>query len=146
MQRERVIKWAHGLLTTVLFIAVGSFSLYQYIMSKPYDDSLYSQRQLTENIWLYVTEYKNSGATDSDVYRYYLNNKIDDNIIEILGKSSPFLTADKANAEVSGEGNIVKVSIIGRVYSFSNSAFFYDKETPVMPTIDFQAKGISAWK
>ncbi|MEC5318686.1 hypothetical protein VSX61_06985 [Brenneria populi subsp. brevivirga] len=146
MQNSTAIKWAHRLLTAVLLATVVVFCVIQYISSGPYNDRLYSKKPLTDSIWLYVTQYQGAGATDSDVYRYYLYHRIDGDPVETLSDSAPFLTADRGDASVSGVGNRITVSLTGKIYSFSNSAFFYDEKIAVMPTIDIDAKGINAWR
>ncbi|MBE5203312.1 hypothetical protein IG612_11975 [Pectobacterium sp. FL60-S17] len=140
------IKWGHRLLTAVLLVAVVGFCMIQFLSSGRYNDRLYSQKPLTDKIWLYVTQYQNAGATDSDVYRYYLYRHIDGDPMNVLGDSAPFLTADRSDVSVSGVGSRITVKMTGKIYSFSNSSFFYDGKMPVMPTIDIDAKGINAWR
>ncbi|MDX5627074.1 MULTISPECIES: hypothetical protein [unclassified Brenneria] len=146
MQISTAIKWGHRLLTVALLAAVILFCIVQYMTSGPYHDRLYSQKSLTENIWLYVTKYQDAGATDSDIYRYYLYHRIDGDPMEVLGDSTPFMTADRGDASVSGVGSRITVRLTGKIYSFSNSAFFYDGKTAVMPTIDLDARGVNAWR
>ncbi|WP_273865384.1 hypothetical protein [Serratia ureilytica] len=55
MQLGMVTKWAHRLLTTVLLVIVVGFAGYWYATRDTYDDKLYSKKQLTDEIWLYVT-------------------------------------------------------------------------------------------
>lgn len=148
MRTDMAIRWAHRLLTGLLLFVVIGFGVYQYFISGPYDDRLYGRQQLTDDIWLYITEYRQAGATDADVYRYYLNKNLDGDPLKTLAQTAPFLTADRADARVRGDGNRVIVSYTGRVYAFTNSAFFYREKDkpPVMPTIDFSARGESAWR
>lgn len=148
MQLGMVTKWAHRLLTAILLVIVVGLAGYWYATRDIYDDKLYSKKQLTDDIWLYITEYQNAGATDTDVYRYYLNRSLDGDPINVLSQSAPILTADRADATIRGEGNRITINFSGKVYSFTNSAFFYatNSQTPIMPTIDFSARGVSAWR
>ncbi|MFE8102309.1 hypothetical protein RBA71_12545 [Brenneria goodwinii] len=146
MQISTAIKWGHRLLTAALLATVVVFCIIQYMSSGSYNDRLYSKKPLSDNIWLYVTQYQDAGATDSDVYRYYLYHRIDGDPMKALGNAAPFLTADRGDASVSGMGNRITVRLTGKIYSFSNSASFYDGKIAVMPTIDIDAKGINAWR
>ncbi|CAI1813317.1 Uncharacterised protein [Serratia quinivorans] len=148
MQIGMVISWAHRLLTAGLLVMAISMVGYWYFTNDSYDDRLYSKKQLTDDIWLYVTEYQNAGATDTDVYRYYLNKKLEGDPIKALGESAPILTADRADATIRGDGHRIIISFSGKVYSFTNSAFFYveNSQTPIIPTIDFSAQGVNAWR
>ncbi|WP_147200345.1 hypothetical protein [Pantoea sp. CCBC3-3-1] len=132
------IKWGHRALTTVLLLIVILGGLFGYCGNASRNDLLVSQKQLSENVWLYVTKYQDAGATDSDVYRYYLNKYLSDPMA-VLQKSAPFLQADVGNATVTAVGDHVLVKLTGKVNSFSNSAFYYDGNTPVMPRIDLNA-------
>ncbi|MCU5773173.1 hypothetical protein N5923_14790 [Erwiniaceae bacterium BAC15a-03b] len=116
-----------------------------YSGNAPRDDRLVSQKQLSESVWLYVTQYQDAAATDSDVYRYYLNKHLSDPM-KVLQKSGPFLQADSGDATVTAIGDHVLVKLTGKVYSFSNSAFYYDARTPVMPRIDLNATASNPWK
>lgn len=145
MQISTAIKWGHRALTSILLIVVIAWSLLEYSASGPYDDRLYSKQQLSPDIWLYVTKYQGGGATVSFVYRYYLNKRLDDPM-PTLKKSSPFLTADTDNLKASAVGNRVMVKLTGKVFDFTNSVLFYDEKIPIMPTIDFDATGVNAWK
>ncbi|MCZ6930016.1 hypothetical protein CEK40_20120, partial [Serratia marcescens] len=89
MQIGMVTKWAHRLLTAILLVIVVGLTGYWYATRDTYDDKLYSKKQLTDDIWLYITEYQNAGATDTDVYRYYLNRSLDGDPIKVLGQSAP---------------------------------------------------------
>lgn len=117
MQIGMVTKWAHRLLTAILLVMVVGLAGYWYATRDTYDDKLYSKKQLTDEIWLYVTEYQNAGATDTDVYRYYLNGSLDGDPINVLSQSTPVLTADRADATIRGEGNRVTINFSGKVYS-----------------------------
>lgn len=123
MQIGMVTRWAHRLLTAILLVIVVGLAGYWYTTRDTYDDKLYSKKQLTDDIWLYITEYQNAGATDTDVYRYYLNRSLDGDPIKVLGQSAPILTADRADATIRGEGNRITINFSGKVYSFTNSAF-----------------------
>ncbi len=82
---------------------------------------------------MYVTKYKGGGATVSDVYRYYLDTKLQDNLLEHLKKRSPFMVADTGDAKISGYGSHVNVNLTGRVYSFTNSDLFTQVMWPSCP-------------
>ncbi|MBD8451661.1 hypothetical protein [Serratia rubidaea] len=148
MQTGMVIKWGHRLLTVVLLILVTALGGYLYVTTASYDDILYSKKQLTDEMWLYITQYQRAGATDSEVYRYYLNRDIREAPLAILEQNAPFLTADRPDAVVKGDGNRVSINFTGKVYSFTNSAFFYGENNavPMMPTLDFSAQGVNAWR
>lgn len=139
MQSNTTIKLLHRILTlTLLAIVVGYLAYQKYYYAAP-DDDLYSTRQLSEKIWLYTTKYKGGGATVSDVYRYYLDGNLGNRPLKHLAERSPFLIADVGDARVTGQGNLVEVSVNGRVYSFTNSAAFYVGDEAVMPVINFVA-------
>lgn len=141
MQTSTVIKWAHRILTaTLLLLVIIGGGLWRSEFG-PYDDSLYSKKALSDGIWLYITKYNNAGATDGEVYRYYLNRELD-NPLPVLQKSAPFLTADIGTATVTAVGQHIMVRLAGRVYSFSNSTLFYDDSVAVMPRIDLNAQAI----
>ncbi|WP_342322329.1 hypothetical protein AAEY27_18870 [Kosakonia sp. BYX6] len=140
MRASMVIKWLHRVTTATLLLLVAGFLLYQYMMNGPKDDTLFSKKQLSENVTLYVTKYNGGGATVSDVYRYYLAD--DKQTIEQLNHSEPFLVSDTGGAHVSGYGNTVNVKLTGRVYSFSNSTLFYAGESAVIPVINLNAIGV----
>ncbi|MTD39634.1 hypothetical protein GIX45_13635 [Erwinia sp. CPCC 100877] len=124
---------------TVVLLAIVVIGYFLWRSEQgPYDDSMYSKKDLGNGIWLYVTKYNNAAATDSDVYRYYLNKKLDD-AMPILQEAAPFLTTDTGDAKVSAIGQRVTVSLTGRIYSFSNSDFFYNGSVAVMPRIDINA-------
>ncbi|MBP2167550.1 hypothetical protein J2125_000742 [Erwinia toletana] len=145
MSINTAIKWGHRTLTVVLLLMVIVGGLLWYSGNAPRDDRVVSQKQLSEDVWLYVTQYQDAGATDSDVYRYYLNKHLSDPM-KVLNKSAPFLQADIGDANVTAIGDHVLVKLTGKVYSFSNSAFYYDDRTPVMPRIDLNAYASNPWK
>ncbi|WP_052130539.1 hypothetical protein [Erwinia typographi] len=97
MPIDTAIKWGHRILTVVLLLIVIVGGLLWYSENAPRDDHLLSQKQLSEDVWLYVTKYQDAGATDSDVYRYYLNKRLSDPMT-VLKKTAPFLQADTGNA------------------------------------------------
>lgn len=142
MRGKMVIKWVHRILTVFLLIIVIIGCLIWRSNTAPYNDSLYSKKELSNGIWLYITKYNNPGATDTDVYRYYLNKKLD-SPLPILQETAPFLTVDTNEATVSSIGQHVMVKLTGKVYSFSNSAFFYNDSTPVMLRIDLNSYAIN---
>lgn len=78
MQSSTVIKILHRTLTLVLLLLllVICFGLYHYSLSKPYDDRLYASKQLNDDTWLYITQYQGGNAIVSNVFRYYLWEKI----------------------------------------------------------------------
>ena len=141
MQTNTVIKWAHRVLTLILLLIVIIGGLVWRSDAGPYDDSLYSKKELSDDVWLYITRYNNAGATDSNVYRYYLNQKLEDPL-PVLQKSAPFLTTNSSNATVTAIGQHIMVRLTGKIYSFSNSAFFYNGSVAVMPRIDLNAQAI----
>lgn len=61
MQTGMVIKWGHRLLTVVLLILVTALGGYLYVTTASYDDILYSKKQLTDEMWLYITQYQRAG-------------------------------------------------------------------------------------
>jgi len=138
MQIDTAIKWGYKALTIALLLIVVVAGLLWYSENAPRDDRLISQKQLSEDVWLYITKYQNAGATDSDTYRYYLNKRLNDPMT-VLNKTAPFLQADTDDATIMAIGDHVLVKLTGKVYSFSNSAFYYDDKKPVMPRIDLNA-------
>lgn len=140
-----IIKWSHRALTAVLLLVVVGGGVIWYLDSAPRNDRLFSQRQLSDSVWLYVTKYQDAGATDSDVYRYYVNQHLTDPM-HVLAKAAPFLEADRGNASVSAIGDHILVSLNGKVYSFSNTAFYYDGKVPIMPRIDLNSTAVNPWK
>lgn len=138
MQKNEVIKWGHRALTSVLLILVVISGLILYADKSPRNDLLYSKKQLSDDMWIYVTKYQDAGATDSDVYRYYLNKQLD-NPMPVIQKTGAFLQADTGQATINAIGNHVLIRLTGKVYSYSNSAFYYDGDIPVVPRIDLNA-------
>lgn len=128
----------HTALTICLLMVVTVGGVMCYQSSAPLDDRLYSEKQLTDNVWLYITKYQGGGATVGEVYRYYLNKQLD-MPMPVLSDSAPFLVSDRSNAIVTTVGDRILVRITGKIYSFSNFALFYDGDTPVMPLIDLNS-------
>lgn len=145
MPIDTAIKWGHRTLTVILLLIVIAGGLLWYSENASRDDRLISHKQLSENVWLYVTKYQNAGATDSDTYRYYLNKRLSDPM-PVLNKTAPFLQADTGDATITAIGDRVLVKLTGKVYSFTNSALFYDAKTPVMPRVDLNATASNPWK
>ncbi|UQY45413.1 hypothetical protein [Mixta hanseatica] len=139
MQTSTVFKWIHRSITLLLLLAVIIGGLLWRSEAGPYDDSLYSKKELSDGVWLYITQYNNAGATDSEVYRYYLNKKLADPL-PVLQKSAPFLTTNTKEVTVTAIGQHIMVRLTGKIYSFSNSAFFYDGSAAVIPRIDLNAQ------
>ena len=137
MLSSTVIKWLHRALTAVLLVYVA----FQYMASQPPEDEFIAQKQITSDVYLYVTKYQGGGATVSDVYRYYLDAKQPGNPLEHLKKRVPFMVADTGDAKITGYGTHVNAVITGRVYSFTNSVFFYSGNVAVMPIINLNATG-----
>ncbi|KOC90928.1 hypothetical protein [Winslowiella iniecta] len=146
MQTGMVIKWAHRSITAILVIIITAMAINFYLTHKPYDDRLYRKQQLSDSVWLYITQYQHAGATDTDVYRYYLNHNITGDPLKALTQTSPFMTADRPDAIVNALANKVTVRITGKIYSFSNSVFFYDDKVAVMPVVDLYASGVNSWR
>lgn len=140
MHASTVIKWLHRITTATLLVLVAGFLLYQWMINSHNDDSLFSKKQISASMTLYVTRYEGGGATVSEVYRYYLDNP--EQTIDELNKSEPFLVTDNAAAVVSGYGNTVNITLTGKIYSFSNSTLFYAGDSAVMPIINLHAKGV----
>lgn len=140
MRGKMGIKWAHRLLTAILLLVVAGYVVYQNYTVPPYNDTVFSSRQLNENTWLYVTKYQGGGATVSDVYRYYLAGKLSASPLKELGKIAPFLTAERGDAVVSKIGNLLSVNVTGKVYDFTNSVFYYSDGVAYTPTVDFTAR------
>lgn len=142
MPSNSAIEWSHRLLTGVLVVVVLGYVAYQRFIDVAPQDSLYSTRQLSENTWLYVTKYRGGGATVSDVYRYYLDGKLDEAPLKHLAERAPFLVADVGDAQVSGQDDRIDVRVTGRVYAFSNSELFQSGDRTFMPVIDLTAYGV----
>lgn len=141
MPNSTVIKWLHRALTALLLLIVVGYATIHYYASQPPDDELYSEQQITPEVYLYVTKYKGGGATVSDVYRYYLDTKQQGNPREHLKKRTPFMVADTGSARITGYGSHVNVTITGRIYSFTNSDLFYAGNVAILPVIDLNATG-----
>ncbi|MEJ5069279.1 hypothetical protein WH292_15540 [Enterobacter sp. MYb186] len=139
MHVSTAIKGLHRLTTILLLIIVAGYFSYEYFMKSRSDDRLVMQKEISENVTLYVTQY-GGGATVPDVYRYYLNNK--NQTIEQLRENNPFLVSDNGNAIISGYGNTVNVNLSGRIYSFSNLTMFYTQEKLIIPVVNLNAKGV----
>lgn len=137
MQSGTVIKILHCLLTAVLLLIVAGISLLHYFSQAAPDDELFAQREITDSVYLYITRYKSGGATVSEVYRYYLDGRLQGDILHHLKDRSPFLVSEVANASVTGYGAHINVKLSGRVYSFTNSDLFYSEGVAVMPVINF---------
>ena len=142
MPANTAIKYLHRLTTVILALLVAGFLLYQHFINRPPDDSLAYKKQISENMWLYVTKYDGGGATVSEVYRYYLDGSLPGDVLPHLAERQPFMVTDVGNAAVTGYGSIVNVRVTGRVYSFTNSDLFYNSDTAIMPVINLDANGI----
>ncbi|HDG1700950.1 TPA: hypothetical protein PFE33_003252 [Kluyvera ascorbata] len=142
MPANTAIKYLHRLTTVILALLVAGFLLYQHFINRPPDDSLAYKKQISENMWLYVTKYDGGGATVSEVYRYYLDGSLPGDVLPHLAECQPFMVTDVGNAAVTGYGSIVNVRVTGRVYSFTNSDLFYNGDTAIMPVINLDANGI----
>ncbi|WP_320459482.1 hypothetical protein [Lelliottia sp. CFBP8978] len=138
-----VIKWLHRLLTIVLALMVGGFLLYQYYINGQPDDSLAFKKQVSGDVWLYVTKYNGGGATVSDVYRYYLDGPIadDSQVMKAISERQPFLVSDTDSATVTGYASTVNIRLNGRVYSYTNSDVFYVNGVAILPVININAYG-----
>ena len=141
MPANTAIKYLHRLTTVILALLVAGFLLYQHFINGPPDDSLAYKKQISENMWLYVTKYDGGGATVSEVYRYYLDGSLPGDVLPHLAERQPFMVTDVGNAAVTGYGSIVNVRVTGRVYSFTNSDLFYNGDTAIMPVINLAATG-----
>lgn len=141
MPNSMVIKWLHRALTATLLLLVAGFLLFQHYATQQPDDELYSQQQISPDVYLYVTKYKNANATVSDVYRYYIDSKQQGDVLAYLKKKSPFLVADSGNAKVTGDGSQISADITGRVYAFTNSSIFYADGNAVIPVINLKVTG-----
>ena len=138
MLSNTVFKRLHYILTSILIIIVAVGGVVFYAEHSSPDDILFSKKQLTPNTWLYITKYQGGGATVGAVYRYYLN-KLLNKPLPVLRDSGPFLVSDKSNAVFTTVGDRILVRITGKIYSFSNSASFYDGNMPIMPLIDLNS-------
>ncbi|MFY9997291.1 MAG: hypothetical protein WAK61_20160 [Leclercia sp.] len=58
MLNSMAINALHRMLTAVLALLVVGFGVYQYYATQPPDDDLFSQQQITPDVYLYVTKYK----------------------------------------------------------------------------------------
>jgi len=145
MPISMVIKYLHRITTVILAVVLVIVGTVWYLDSRPPDDEIISKRQLSEDMWLYITKYKNAGATDSNVYRYYLNGKIE-NPMTVIQRSAPVLTADVDTAKVTAIGDHVMITVTGKVYNFTNAALYYTGSTPVMPRVDLNATAVNPWK
>ena len=138
MLSHTVFKRLHCAFTLILLMIVVAGGVVFYSERISPDDKLFSEQQLTPNTWLYITKYHDGGATVGEVYRYYLNKHLD-KPLPVLSDSAPFLVSDRSNAMINAVGDRILVRFTGKIYSFSNSASFYDGETPVMPLIDLNS-------
>lgn len=145
MPTSMAIKYLHRITTVILAVVLVIMGTVWYLDSRPPDDEIISKRQLSEDMWLYITKYKNAGATDSNVYRYYLNGKIE-NPMTVIQRSAPVLTADVDTAKVTAIGDHVMITVTGKVYNFTNAALYYTGSTPVMPRVDLNATAVNPWK
>ena len=145
MPTSMVIKYLHRITTVILAVVLVIVGTVWYLDSRPPDDEIISKRQLSEDMWLYITKYKNAGATDSNVYRYYLNGKIE-NPMTVIQRSAPVLTADVDTAKVTAIGDHVMITVTGKVYNFTNATLYYTGSTPVMPRVDLNATAVNPWK
>ena len=139
MPLKTAIKWFHYALTLILLIIVIGFVMLNAGGDNRADDKLVSSQQISDNTWLYVTEYSGGGATVADSYRYYLSGKLEGNITASLAKQVPFLVAAGSAANVSAEGNTINIKYSGRVFSFSNSIVYEANGDATLPHINFQA-------
>jgi hypothetical protein len=138
MLSNTVFKRLHYILTSILLIIVAVGGVVFYSEHSSPDDILFSKKQLTPDTWHYITKYHDGGATVGEVYRYYLNKHLD-KPLPVLSDSAPFLVSDRSNAMINAVGDRILVRFTGKIYSFSNSASFYDGNMPIMPLIDFNS-------
>lgn len=138
MQSVTVFKMLHRSITVSLLLLVAGYGLFLYYTRQPPDDDIYMQKQLTPDMYLYVTKYKGGGATVSNVYRYYLGAKQSNPLAQIENLAY-FMTADTGNAQVTGYGAHVNVIVKGKIFSFTNSALFYSGGVAIMPVISLNS-------
>lgn len=101
MQHSTMFNVLHRILTIVLLLLVTCFALFQYNLSKPYNDRLYASKQLNENTRFMSRNIRAENATVSEVFRYYLSGKIAGVPHKTVGDMEPFLTADTGSATVT---------------------------------------------
>lgn len=80
------------------------------------------------DLYLYVTQINNGGATVPMTYRYYIGEEIDLRSIDIqLSHEEPFIVSNSDRftwGDASGE---VTVNVTGRLYDFKSSASYLKK-------------------
>jgi len=86
-------------------------------------------------------------GTDQPCFcRSCLTYRTNDKAMKVITKTAPFLQADTASADITAVNDHIFVKMTGKVYSFTNSAFFYDGKTPVMPRVDLNSTAPDPWK
>lgn len=140
MNNSNKIKGLYWSTAAAIIILVGGFLIYESVINGLTNDVLAGKTRITENTTVYVTKYNGGDMTMPEVYRYYLGDN--QQTIQQLHDSEPFLVADNGAATFSGDGNTVNITLTGRIYSFSNQTLFFSQGVAVIPVVNLYASGV----
>ncbi|AMO80667.1 hypothetical protein [Obesumbacterium proteus] len=80
------------------------------------------------DLYLYVTQTNNGGATVPMAYRYYIGEEIDPRSIDIqLNHEEPFIVSNSERFTWGYASGEVTVNVTGRLYDFKSSASYLKK-------------------
>ncbi|MPR05244.1 hypothetical protein F0169_26125 [Pseudomonas sp. MAFF 212408] len=124
MQNQKVIKWqVWGLLIVCLAQA-----LYIYVSSpfRPDPSKVVSVTKVAEGGAIYEVLYDSGGATNGDVYRYFLMEiqPSEEVALKKTKNSTPFLVAKSDNAVKKVVGDRVMLKTNDTVYEFHSISLF----------------------
>ena len=125
MPFKTAIKWIHRLVTVSLLVLVIGFLWLNHQPNQRNSDELQRVYQLSDSVWLYMTENNQGGATVPTIYRYYLSGEISGNdadVIHQLAMKHPVIegtgTITTASMDTNGE---VKITYSGKVISIQDN-------------------------
>ncbi|WP_124410028.1 hypothetical protein [Pseudomonas sp. R4-34-07] len=124
MQNQRVIKWlVWGLLLVCLAQALYIFVSWPF---RPDPSKVISVTKVAEGGAIYEVLYESGGATNGDVYRYFLMEiqPSEEIALERTRNSTPFLVTKSENAVKNIVGDRVKLKTNDTVYEFHSISLF----------------------
>ncbi|MDD1943783.1 hypothetical protein [Pseudomonas carnis] len=124
MQNKKVIKWLVWMLLLVCLMQ----ALYIFASSpfRPDPSKVISVTKVAEGGAIYEVLYDSGGATNGDIYRYFLMEiqPSEEVALEKTKNSTPFLVAKSDNAVKKVMGDRVKLKTNDTVYEFHSISLF----------------------
>ncbi len=124
MQNQKVIKWLVWMLLLVCLMQ----ALYIFASSpfRPDPSKVISVTKVAEGGAIYEVLYDSGGATNGDIYRYFLMEiqPSEEVALEKTKNSTPFLVAKSDNAVKKVMGDRVKLKTNDTVYEFHSISLF----------------------